>query len=374
MLKVTFIIPQLCIGGVEINFLRLINSFPAGDITASIAYEKEIDDGSYRSKINPGIKFNQLHSRDGWTLFLELKKYFNLKQPDILIISMYGVAIIALIARFFSKHKPKIIINGSGHFSSILNYSTNYKERFFLKFGAKLTFKFADYFVSQCDEMTVDVIKVLGLSSHKISTINNPVIGKEYEAMLKLPIRHKWLDNKSRSYKVIIMAGRLVPQKGVLEFLDIFKKLVLEIDLNLIIIGEGDLKNNIIQRVNDLKLSDRIDILPNQENYPAFIAASDLFVVNSFYEGLNNMIVESLACGTPVVSTDCPVGPREVLCNGKYGKLSPLLQFDEMQEMILSELQNSTISKPLMKARSMDYTVSKASQNYIKLFNDLVGN
>lgn len=374
MLKVTFVIPQLCTGGVEINFLRLINSFPTDDITASIAYEKEIDNGHYRSKINPDIKLNQLHSKGVLTLFSELIKYFNLKQPDILIISMYGVAVTALIARFFSKHKPKIIINGSSHFSSILDYSANYKERFFLKFGAKLTFKFADYFVSQCDEMTIDVIKVLGLSSNKISTINNPVISEEYAAKLKLPIRQKWLDNNSRSYKVIIMAGRLVPQKGVLEFLDIFKNLVSEIDVKLIIIGEGALKNHIIQRVDDLELSDRIDILPNQANYPAFIAASDLFVVNSFYEGLNNLIVESLACGTPVVSTDCPVGPREVLCNGKYGKLSPLLQFDVMQEMILSELQNSTFSKPLMKARSMDFTVNKASQKYIKLFNDLICN
>ncbi len=371
MLKVTFLIPDLCTGGVEINFLRLINYFPEHEITSSIAYQNEIDNGDYRSKNKPSVKFDKLNSGNSWTLFLELRKYFKTKKPDILILSMYGVAIIAILARLFSSSNPKIIINGSNHFSSIIEHNKNFAERIFLKYGAKLTFRFADFFVSQCNDMTADLVKVLGLQISNISTINNPIIDENFFEILGSKVDHKWLIDENRDYKVIIMAGRLVPQKGILEFLDIFKNISNKIDIKLIIMGEGKLKGPIVRKVSSIGLEEIVDILPNQSNYRAFIAASDLLVVNSFHEGLNNMLVESLACGTPVVSTDCPVGPREVLSFGKYGRLSPLHEPEIMQNEILSELTHSKFSTSLMKNRAMEFTVKDAADKYIELFKNL---
>ncbi|MDC0055034.1 glycosyltransferase [Pseudomonadota bacterium] len=372
MLKVAFVIPDLSTGGVETNFLRLINSLPSDSITSSVIYQNETDNQVYRSKFDSKINFFKLNSSNTFNFLKSIKNYFNKINPDIIVVSMYGVAFLIIIARLLSDHKPKIIVNGSGHFSSIIAHMPRLKERLFLRIGARATLHLADFFVSQCQAMTDDLMQYTSLPNEKISVINNPIITEDYQKIIRAPLSHKWLNEKDRNYKIIIMAGRLVPQKGVLEFLEIFKKLAKRnLNIKLIILGEGELQETIKKKIQDLNLSNIVDLLPNQENYPSFIAACDLFVVNSIYEGLNNMIVESLACGTSVVSTDCPVGPSEVLVNGKFGRLVQLGNEGQMIKMIEEELKSLSRNKELLKGRAEDFKVEKATFAYVKLFNKI---
>jgi len=372
MLKVAFVIPDLSTGGVETNFLRLINSLPSDSITSSVIYQNETDNQVYRSKFDSKINFFKLNSSNTFNFLKSIKKFFNKIKPDIIVVSMYGVAFLIIIARLLSDHKPKIIVNGSGHFSSIIAHMPRLKERLFLRIGARATLHLADFFVSQCQAMTDDLMQYTSLPNEKISVINNPIITEDYQKIIRAPLSHKWLNEKDRNYKIIIMAGRLVPQKGVLEFLEIFNKLAKKnLNIKLIILGEGELQEKIEKKIQDLNLSNIVDLLPNQENYPSFIAACDLFVVNSIYEGLNNMIVESLACGTSVVSTDCPVGPSEVLVNGKFGRLVQLGNEDQMIKMIEEELKSLSRNKELLKGRADDFKVEKATLAYVKLFNKI---
>ena len=91
-------------------------------------------------------------------------------------------------------------------------------------------------------------------------------------------------------------------------------------------------------------------------------------VVNSFYEGLNNMIVHALSTGTPVISRNCPSGPSEILENGKFGGLVALGDDDCMIEMIKSEIRRPAFKKEALIERSKDFSINACADAYKKIF------
>lgn len=369
--KISFVVPQLCTGGVEINFLNLANNLIKKFPHIEILYQQEIDSGNYRSQFNEEIKFLKLKKYGGIRLIRELRKYYDESKPSIIVVSMYVVAAYMIVARTFSKHKPKIIINGGNHFTSFIQKSKKFKEKYVFPYFAKIIFQKADFFVSQCNAMTDDILYSLKLPNEKIQTIYNPVVSENFDYKKLSRPSHKWFETHRR-YKVLIMAGRLVEQKRVVEFLDIFKDLTEKLDLKLIILGEGPLKNKVINKIDSLKLSDSVNLLPNQKNFLSFIANSDLMVVNSEYEGLNNMIIHALSCGTPVVSTNCPVGPSEILQNGKFGRLVNVSDIHEMKESIILEVNNPITSSENLVKRSLEFTIQKSVKKYEKLLSSIL--
>tara|TARA_B110000008_G_scaffold128500_1_gene130978 strand:- start:378 stop:896 length:519 start_codon:yes stop_codon:yes gene_type:complete len=164
------------------------------------------------------------------------------------------------------------------------------------------------------------------------------------------------------------MAGRLDSQKGILEFIDIFKKLQQDENIQLLIMGEGDQKQRIQQKIRINHLENDVQIIPFQENFHAFIEHSDLMVVNSFYEGLNNMIVHALATGTSVISRNCPSGPSEILEDGKFGLLVELGDDLGMIEMIKDEMKSPAFDKAALIERSKDFSIETCGDAYKKIF------
>lgn len=369
--KITFVVPQLCTGGVEINFLNLANNLIRQFSQIEILYQQEIDSGNYRSQFNQKIKFFKLKKFGGIKLIRELHRYYDEGKPSIIVVSMYVVAAYMLVARIFSKHKPKIIINGGNHFTSFIQKSRKFREKYIFPYFAKVIFQQADFFVSQCNDMTDDILYSLKLPNKKIQTIYNPVVSENFDFKKLSCPSHPWFET-DRRYKILIMAGRLVEQKRVVEFLDIFKELTAQLDLKLIILGEGPLEDVVINKIDSLKLGNAVNLLPNQKNFLSYIANSDLMVVNSEYEGLNNMIIHALSCGTSIVSTNCPVGPSEILQNGKFGRLVDISDKNNMKHSILCELQEPLEESDNLVKRSLEFTIEKSSKKYAQLFNILL--
>jgi glycosyltransferase involved in cell wall biosynthesis len=369
---ITFVVPQLCTGGVEINFLNLSNKLIEEFSRIEILYQQEIDSGDYKSKFDKKVTFYKLNALNGIKIIWEMKKYYETSKPSIIVVSMYVVAIYLSIAKIFSTHKPKIIINGGNHFTSFTKKSKKIKEKYLLPFFARHCYKQSDHFVAQCNDMSRDIEAKLKIPSDKISTIYNPIVeddilGKKFQAP-----SHPWINDNGNGFKLIIMAGRLVKQKRVAEFLDIFKEIYQDNNLRLLILGEGPLETAIKNKANELGIHQSVDIIPNQKNYLSYIRYSDLLVVNSEYEGLNNMIVHALSCGTSVVSTDCPVGPSEILQHGKFGKLVESGDSSQMKKKIIQELENPAFDPEQLIKRSMDFSISSSSKEFSLLIKRLI--
>jgi glycosyltransferase involved in cell wall biosynthesis len=149
------------------------------------------------------------------------------------------------------------------------------------------------------------------------------------------PVEHPWFT--TREGPVFVTAGRLVPQKDqatLLRALAIARK---RINARLIILGTGPLQASLEKTASDLGIRDAVDFLGFKENPLPYYREADAFVLSSNFEGLGNVLIEALGCGTPVITTDCPYGPAEIVQNGRFGILVPVGDSDAFGEAMASE-------------------------------------
>ena len=371
-LKLTFLLPNLGIGGVEINFLNLANYYAGSFKKIDVLYCLELDNGDYKKRFDRSISFSKINLKGFIKSIFSYSKYFNERTPDIILVPMYMHAVILIIARLFSEHKPKIIINGNAHFSSVIQNTDSNVIRYLLKPLAKIFYPLADFYIGSSSGLTNDLEDVLKLSPLKLATIYNPILESNFDYSTPKNLTHPWFQESSINSFKLIMAGRLDSQKGVLEFIDIFKKLKKNENIQLLIMGEGDDKQRIEEQIRINYLENDIKIIPFQNNFHAFIERSDLMVVNSFYEGLNNMIVHALAVGTSVISRNCPSGPSEILEDGKFGRLVALGDDQGMIEMIKDEIRAPAFKKEDLIERSKNFSTEACGEAYKKIFQKCV--
>lgn len=371
-LKLTFLLPNLGIGGVEINFLNLANYYAGSFKKIDVLYCLELDNGDYKKRFDRSISFSKINLKGFIKSIFSYSKYFNARTPDIILAPMYMEAVILIIARLFSEHKPKIIINGNAHFSSVIQVSDNNVIRYLLKPLAKIFYPLADFFICPSIGLANDLEDVLKLSPLKLATIPNPILESNFDYSTPKNFTHPWFQESSINSFKLIMAGRLDSQKGIVEFIDIFKRLKKNENIKLLILGEGDEKQRIQEQIRINYLENDIKIIPFQNNFHAFIERSDLMVVNSFYEGLNNMIVHALAVGTTVISRNCPSGPSEILEDGKFGRLVALGDDQGMIEMIKDEIRAPAFKKEDLIERSKDFLTEDCGEAYKKIFQKCI--
>ncbi len=170
---------------------------------------------------------------------------------------------------------------------------------------------------------------------------------------------------------LIVSAGRLVKEKYFQTLLAAFAIVRKQLECHLTIYGEGPERFRLENQRNDLGLSRDIDFPGFTEDILQALTSADLCVVSSLTEGFGNVIVESFACGVPVVSTDCPSGPREILQDGKFGRLVKIQQPESLAEAMLASLQHKT-DRSVLQQRASDFTIEKISAIYYDLFKSLL--
>ncbi len=204
--------------------------------------------------------------------------------------------------------------------------------------------------------------------SEKIKVVYNPVVSEGFFKKLKESSSHPWLINKNTP--VIVAAGAHVPFKGH----DILIKAMAEVNkrraCKLIIFGEGVLTNNLKKLAVELNLEDKISFPGYSNNLPAELKAADAFVVSSHAESFSVVLVEALASGTPVVATNCPSGPPEILHNGKYGIMVEPNNVKKLAFGIMKVLKGEAIIPP--EESWKPYVVKTVAENYLYAIKKIV--
>src|SRR5690625_3149251 len=162
------------------------------------------------------------------------------------------------------------------------------------------------------------------LNGNNIKVIYNPVVGESFSILADEPITDKWITTDN---KLILSVGRISEVKDYLTLIRAFSKVIHIKKCQLLILGDIADKNYfdlLQQEIAEYKLTDLITVAGCIANPYAYMANADLFVLTSKWEGLANVLIEALACGCPVISTDCTGGPREILKDGEYGELVPV--------------------------------------------------
>ncbi len=304
-------------GGAERAMVRLVNAMARRDIPIDLVLVKT--EGAFLQELDPRVRLVSLSGRRTATSFIGLKRYLNDSRPVALISAMTHINISSVVARMLSKHKPKLILVEHNQFD----------RNFALKKGlVRLAYKAVPYLYRQADVVAgvsegvrASIADVIGLPPNQLSVLYNPVITPELaEQSLEKP-NHIWLQNRDRP--VLLAVGRLSKSKNYPLLLDAFSLLLQNVAARLIILGEGELRDTLVAHAKALGIIDSVDFAGFQQNPFSYMSSCDVFVMSSDWEGHPTVMLEAMACGAPIVSTDCRSGPSEILAGGKFGRLVP---------------------------------------------------
>lgn len=244
-------------------------------------------------------------------------------------------------------------------------------KKLLLTLSVRYCYEKADLIVANSRGVADDVLKVTGVSEQKLRVIGNSTINEEIFIKANEPCAHPWF--KKGQPPVIIGLGRLVRQKGFSDLLKAFAKARSRMACRLIIIGSGKEKDSLNKLAKELGVVEDFELAGYEVNPFRYLRRSHLFVLSSQWEGLPNALIEALALGVPVVSTDCHSGPREILHHGKYGPLVPVGDVDALAAAILEVLENPP-QPELLKEAAIPYHAKLSAQFYLdELFAPVSG-
>ena len=218
-----------------------------------------------------------------------------------------------------------------------------------------------------------ELIEKYGIPSRLVEVVPNPVDLTRVRSLGQTAPDHPWFQ---LDQPVLVAAGRLHHQKGFDVLIRAFAQVRRSIPCKLLILGEGSLQQELQRLIESLGLTEDAQLAGFQENPYNYMAHAAAFVLSSRYEGFGNVLVEALALGTPVVSTRCPVGPEEILEEGKTGILVPPEDELALAEAILRVLQDRELSATLSSngpARAEAYSLTRITARYETLFSGLAG-
>ena len=210
----------------------------------------------------------------------------------------------------------------------------------------------------------------------KPSVIHNGLDIESIEKKSLKSIKHPWLNDNS--VPLIVSVGRVVPQKGFTDLIEAAAIVNLRIEIRLMIIGrinEKEVENRLQKQIDSLKIADRVLLAGEIANPYPFMKVADIYVSSSIYEGFSNSLLEALALGLPIVSTNHDFGADEIIEDNKNGILVPVADPKAMAEAIMRILEDQELSKKLSrdaKRRAENFRIGKTASEYEKLFRELL--
>jgi len=292
--------------------------------------------------------------------------YLKETKPDFLISAQMHVNLNAIVACSLAKTNTRLIVCEHNDVISVYHNATTLKARL-VPLLARILYKRADSIVAVSKGMADNLSKWLGVSQERIRVIINPIISNQLFASAAENPNHAWL--QAGEPPLVLAAGRLEKQKDYPTLLRAFAIVVKKIPARLLILGEGSQRRSIEALIYDLHLEDKVKLQGQVSNPYAYMSRAAVYVLSSAWEGYPTVLVEALACGSPVVSTNCPTGPEEILKGGKLGILVPVGDIESLAQGILSVLGNPV--KKVVHAIPQQHGILEAARQYIQLLKEL---
>lgn len=355
-----FFVPSMRGGGAERVMLNLAVGLQQRGLNVDMVLAGAR--GPYLDKIPPEIRIIDLGVSRVLTSLPGLVRYLKKQRPLGLISAMGHTNIVSIWARWLARTNTRIIVTVHNTMSVQQLNNPRLKRRLVLLLE-RLLYSCVDAVVAVSRGVADDMIKMGTVKSGAVEVIYNPIITPYLEDKSKSKVEHKWLVEKDKP--VLIAMGRLSLQKNFWNLLRAFKLVLEQRSARLIILGEGKEQKSLEDLVAELGIGDDVDMPGFVDNPYSYLANADMFVLSSDWEGLPTVLVEALAVGTPVVSTDCPSGPREILQQGRYGRLVQVGNSEMLAEAIVAALDEPR--KPMDVEELRPFTLDAAVDAYLSL-------
>jgi len=300
-----------------------------------------------------------------------LRHYLEERRPDVVLSALTYCNLAALWAKRTSRVQVPVVVSERNVLS---NYcaapSNNRKWRWrYLPELVRRTYPGADAVVAVSRQVAEDLLTRVKLQHRQLDTIFNPVVDDTLRRQAREPLNHPWF--APGNAPVILGVGRLTEQKDFATLVHAVAKVRATRDVKLVLLGEGRLQGELQKLARGLGIGDDVDMPGFVDNPFQYMARASLLVLSSEYEGLPGVLIQAMACGCPVISTDCPGGSREILDDGKYGALVAIGDAQGMARAIAAALDCPVASDTLLH-RAEDFSVEHAVSNYLALLDHVV--
>jgi len=361
--SVSIFLPALYGGGAEHTMLVLAREFAEQgyDVELVVAWSA----GEFEDRVPAGVGYEVLGSPKlpGFELLgclWDLKAYFQRREPDGVLSALTRTNIVSLWAGRLAAVDASFVVSERNHLSSHLEHA-DVKERWALPRLVEWTYPSADGIVGISDGVADDLAATANLPRDSIDVVYNPARPTDSQLNTIEPVDHPWFE---AAEPVVLGVGSLTRQKDFPTLIRAVDEIQSERDCRLLILGEGQRRDELESLISDLGMTATVE-LPGFVDTPlAYMARADVFALSSTWEGFGNVVVEALACGCPVVSTDCPSGPGEILDGGTYGPLVPVGDHEALATAILDTLETPPNSETLRR-RAAEFSPERSANGYL---------
>ena len=306
--------PSLCGGGAERVMLTLANAFAAKGLPVDLVLAKA--KGPYLKEVTNEVRVVDLDASRVMTSLPGLVRYLHRERPLAMLSALGHANVIAGAARRLSQVSMRLVMSEHSTLEPYLNTANSHRGRWIALF-LRCAYLQGDSVVAVSNGVAHDLASI-GLERDRIQVVYNPIDITHVTNLSKEPLHHPWYLENSRP--LIVAAGRLTQQKNYPLLLRAFALVRANRPVRLVILGEGETRGEIETLARELGLGDDVAMPGFVDNPFSWMRRSSLYVLPSAWEGFGNVLVEAMACGAPVVSTDCPSGPAEILENGRWGR------------------------------------------------------
>lgn len=362
-LKITIFLPTLNGGGAERVMVTLANAIAYRGFHVDLVLSTA--KGPYLKEVSPAVRVVDLHSGRVIKALLPLVRYLRRERPLAMLSVMRHANVVALLARKLARVPLRLVVSERGFISSEYALARGMVEHF--------NFFLARWFYPVADDICVvskvaakDLASFLCLPLDRVQTVYNPFDLDHIMQRSIQPLGHPWL--LSDRVPLILAVGRLNEAKDFSVLISAFAKLRESRAARLIILGEGELRSELETQITQFGLNAEIVQLPGFVDNPyAWLARCSLFVLSSRREGLPGALIEAMACGAPVVSTNCLSGPDEILEGGRWGRLVPVGDVDALAHAMAETLDIPLAQRPKVRLRAANFEQERSVDAYLRI-------
>lgn len=347
-------------GGAEKAMLYLAQNFIERGLKVDLLLPRA--EGQFLEQVPPEVRLIDLKSRWVPASIPKLVRYLRTNCPQTLLAALHYPAEIAILAKYLARSKTRVIVSEQ----NTLSFEAKNIKQLSVRLnplGAKLFYPWADGITAVSQGVAKDLARVAAIPLERIDVIYNPVFYPEIVVKSQETVDHPWL--QPGEPPVIVGAGRLHPQKDFPTLIRAFERVRRVQPARLMILGIGPQEAELRALTRELGIDSEVVFPGFVQNPYKYMAQAAVFVLSSAWEGFGNVLVEAMGVGTPIVSTNCPGGPAEVLGHGKYGWLTPVGDSEAVARAILKVLGGEV--KPVNSQWLEQFTLETCSQKYLEV-------
>lgn len=363
-MKLFVLLPRLDGGGIERMRLHLVREFISMGVEVVLVVGQM--KGELVSSVPSNVTVIEIARRGPAFFIAGLAFALYRHRPTHMLCASDDVNCVAILVNILTRVKARIVISNHNTLSEQIKRTKGFAriKALFIKFCMRRLYPKADSIVAVSMGVADDLAHEIGMRRESIRVIYNPVITDSFVEKMQTPLPKSWPKGNE---PVMLYVGRLVPEKRLDLLLESFGRVISRLSLRLVIAGEGPLRDWLISQIDNYGWQPRVTLLGFVSNPLPLMRAADVLVLPSDHEGLPNVLIEALGCGTQVVATNCPSGPKEILQDGRYGRLVDVGDAAGLANAISDCIEGRTrIPKSLLWERASDFKSSRIVGEYMR--------